>query len=50
MSTLELRQNLSKSGRIETLRNQLLRDQTLKHLLGEDGSDDPPAESDETET
>lgn len=40
ISTVELRQQLSQAGRIEGLRGQLLRDQTLRHLLREDEPED----------
>lgn len=52
-STIELRRQLSKSGRIEALRAELLRGQTVRHLLGEDSSesdDDDPGTSDGEET
>lgn len=43
-STFALRQQLSENGRIEGLRQQLLREQTIRHLLGSD----PVAEDEET--
>lgn len=46
VSSLALRQRLTEDGRIEGLRAQLLRDQTVQHLLGETGGDDE--ESQET--
>jgi trigger factor len=47
-TALQLRQQLAESGRLEPLRGELLREQTLGHLLGEDdgdagGSDDETA-------
>lgn len=39
MSSQVLRQQLSENGRLEPLRAKLLRDQTVRHLLGEDSQD-----------
>ena len=39
-SSLMLRQQLSESGRLEPLRAQMLRSQTVRFLLGEDASDE----------
>ena len=44
-SSLALRQRLDQDGRLESLRAQLLRDQTVGHLLGE-LNDDKEAEAD----
>lgn len=41
VSTVELRQQLGQSGRLESLRGQLLREQTVRHLLQEE----PPGEA-----
>ncbi len=46
-SSLALRQRLDQDGRLETLRSQLLREQTIGHLLGELGDE---AEDSETES
>lgn len=48
VSSMALRQRLTEDGRIEGLRAQLLRDQTLQHLLGE--TDDDEEESTEAST
>lgn len=47
VSPFELRQRLSEDGRLEDLRGQMLRDQTVRTLLGEvsDDEDDDGAES-----
>jgi len=44
-TSLALRQQLSESGRLEPLRAEMLREQTKRHLLGED-----PSETDESST
>lgn len=52
-STVELRRQLSESGRLEPLRAELLRAQAVRHLLGEDesrgGSGHPESDRNETE-
>jgi FKBP-type peptidyl-prolyl cis-trans isomerase (trigger factor) len=40
VSSMALRQRLTEDGRLEGLRAQLLRDQTLQHLLGETDDDE----------
>ena len=45
-NSLAVRQQLAEDGRLEALRSQLLRDQTVAHLLGEDEEDDE-ADSDD---
>ncbi len=48
MSSLALRQQLSESGRLESLRAQMLREQTVRFLLGEEESSEdsaPPEEA-----
>ncbi len=47
-SSLALRQRLDQDGRLESLRAQLLRNQTVGHLLGE-LDDEPEAEAGDTE-
>ncbi len=47
VSSLSLRQKLSDSGRLESLRADLLRQRTVRHLLGEDIS--PESESDQAD-
>lgn len=47
MSSQVLRQQLSENGRLEPLRAQLLRDQTVRHLLGEGGADADEAQDGE---
>ncbi len=42
-SSMALRQQLSESGRLESLRTQMLRDQTVRWLLGEEGPGDEAA-------
>ena len=48
-SSLMLRQQLSESGRLEPLRAQMLRSQTVRFLLGEDSSEDEAAEDGATD-
>ncbi len=43
-SSLALRQQLSESGRLEGLRAQMLREQTVRFLLGDEDSEDEAAE------
>ena len=47
-SSLELRQRLSENGQMEALRADMLRQQTLRHLLGDDDDpdDDDPDDDD----
>lgn len=47
-NSLAVRQQLAEDGRLEALRSQLLRDQTVAHLLGEDEEDEAD-EADEAE-
>ncbi len=49
-SSLALRQQLSESGRLESLRAKMLRGQTVSFLLGEDESESDESESDESES
>ncbi|MDA8020096.1 MAG: trigger factor [Thermoanaerobaculia bacterium] len=42
-NSLAVRQRLAEDGRLETLRSQLRRDQTVAHLLGEDDDDEESA-------
>ena len=48
-TSLALRQRLDQDGRLETLRAQLLRDQTIAHLLGETDGDEEEGSGDEQE-
>lgn len=45
-NSLAVRQQLAEDGRLEALRSQLLRDQTVAHLLGEAEEDDDAADDD----
>lgn len=44
-TSLAVRQRLAEDGRLEALRSQLLRDQTVAHLLGEDVEEEAADES-----
>lgn len=46
-NSLAVRQQLAEDGRLEALRSQLLRDQTVAHLLGEDEEEDDADDADE---
>lgn len=48
-SSMALRQRLAEDGRLEGLRSQMLRDQTLSHLLGENPDADEASELDSAE-
>ncbi len=49
MSSQVLRQQLSENGRLEPLRAQLLRDQTVRHLLGEGDAEEDAAAPEDTD-